>query len=364
MKSEKKERVESLYLLKAFSCFFVVAVHSSVYGEPIFSALFSVGTLCFLTITGYLLYSGGTPKELTKCTKWARKLFHLSLIVTAVYMVELLILLALFPCREAGLAYYSAFIKDWHAVTDAHGAWWEYGLVWLKSLAHSFVLGTAVCNTLWYLTAVWEALLILYVVLRYCPKLVYSFPLLFIFIYFLRSHPDFLFPANTQLALHVRLSILTALPFLSTGYLIHKHEAALHRICNAKIWLPIVLVLMLIETQIRAHVFETYDRYVFCTYPLVVLLIMACKQYSQFSLPFLNTIGEKHSANIYYFHMLILFILMACQIHIPFVEAVVVWLLCIPLSIIFNKVQAWCQQRLTAHKLAAHEVTTPQNSQA
>ncbi len=322
-----------------------------MYGSEIFPALFGIGTLCFLAITGYLLFSGERSRELTKCTKWARKLFNLFIIVTLVYLVELVVLLALFPCREAGMTYHSPFVRWSIVAADAHGVWWEYLLVWAKSLLMSFLFGSGVCITLWYLTAVWESLLILHIVLRYCPKLVYGFPLLFIFAYLLRTHPDLLFPDNTQVALYMRLSIITALPFLSTGYLIHKHEDALLRIINVKIWLPIVLGLLLVESQIRIHAFGSYARYCFCTYPLVFLLILACKQYSRFSVPFLNTIGEKHSANIYYFHMIVLFILMALRIHIPYVEALVVWLLCIPLSILFNKSLAWCHRLKTPHKL-------------
>ncbi len=352
MKSDKKEKLESLYFLKAISCFFVVTIHSSVYGSQFFHAFFGIGTLCFLSITGYLLYSREKARELTKCAKWARKLFNLSIIVTCVYLVELVILLALHPCREPGLSYYSPFIRWSIVAADSHGVFGgEHLFVWAKSLLMSFFFGSGVCITLWYLTAVWESLLILYVVLRYCPKLIYGFPLLFVLTYLLRSHPALVFPDSPDVALYMRLSIITALPFLSTGYLIHKHEEALLRIINVKIWLPIAIGLLLIESQIRIHVFASYGRYCFCTYPLVCLLIIACKQYSRFSVPFLNTIGEKHSANIYYFHMIILFILIALRIHIPYVEAIVVWLLCIPLSIIFNKTLAWCHHKKTPQKL-------------
>ena len=347
----EKERIESFYFLKAISCFFVVSIHSSVYGIQIFPALFGIGTLCFLTITGYLLFSEEKSRELTKCTKWARKLFDLSIIVTLVYLVELIVLLVVLPCRETGMSYNSPFIRWSIVLADSHGSWVEYLLVLAKSLLMTLVFGSGICITLWYLTAVWESLLIIRIVLRYCPKLLYGFPLLFIFAYILRTHPDLVFPENRKIALYMRLSIITALPFLSTGYLIHKHKDILLRVISVKIWLPIVLGMLLLECQIRVHAFDSYARYCFCSYPLVFLLMLACIQYKRFSVPFLNTIGEKHSANIYYFHMIIIFIMLALNIHLPYIEAIVVWLLCVPLSIIFNKMLAWCHHLKSPRKL-------------
>lgn len=341
MKSIQNKRVESIYLLKSISSFFVVAVHSSVWGENFFSSLFGLGTLCFLSITGWLLYSEDRERVQTKCVKWARKLFRLSIIVTIVYLVVLAFIGAMYSLKDTNILYYSFITRDSLSVAMAHGMWWDYLLVYLKDLLMSLVLGSGVCTTLWYLTAVWQGLLIFYVIIRYIPKLIYLLPFLFIFVYLLRSHPLLIFPTSPQLALICRLSVITALPILATGYLIHKHEEWLQKIVRVEIWLPVVFIALLVETQIRIHIFDTHGRYNFFTYPLLVLLLLTCTRYRHISIPFFNNVGENHSANIYYFHMIILFILMALKIKIPYIEAIVVWLTCIPISVAFNKIMSF-----------------------
>ena len=83
---EKKQRIESLYLLKAICSFFVVMIHSACWFKDNIYFILGVGTPCFLSITGYLLYSNNCSKELNKALSYQmgdanRPMFTTSLLI-------------------------------------------------------------------------------------------------------------------------------------------------------------------------------------------------------------------------------------------------------------------------------------------
>lgn len=301
----KPARIESLYLLKAISSFFVVMIHSAFFLKEDLTFILGVGTPCFLAITGYLLYSNDCAKELKKCIKWAIKLFRLSISCMVIYL--------LIYCPLIGM--------DW--------SW--------KTIIINILTGSRICFVLWYLTAMWQALLIFWVIRKHIPKLIIWLPLILIITYILRVHPDYI---NLEFLGKFYISernnaLITSLPFLSVGYLIHQHKEKLLRAINVNIWLPITIIALFIEFQIRVYFDLPRDYFSFLSFPCIFLLILTCVRHSQFKLPILNAIGEKHSANIYYFHMLIIAALHHANITSPY-EAAIVWICCIPLSIIFN----------------------------
>lgn len=307
MEPNRPTRIESLYLLKAISSFFVVVTHSYCPLKEYLEFILGVGTPCFLAITGYLLFSNNCHKELKKCIKWAIKLFRLSIICMIIY------LLVYFPLL---------------------------GEAWTKKIIVIHILtGSRVCFVLWYLTALWQALLIFWVIRKYIPWLILWLPLIIIATYTIRIHPGSINLSFLR-ALYIDArnnAIITSLPFLSVGYLIHQHQERLLKAINVNIWLPITIIALFIEFQLRVYFNLPHGLFSFLSFPCIFLLILACVRHGQFKLPLLNTIGEKHSANIYYFHMLVV----TSLLHVDFTkkfEPILVWLCCIPLSIIFNYV--------------------------
>lgn len=302
----KQKKIDSLYCLKALSSFFVVLIHSECWQKQWLDFIVGTGTPCFLTITGYLLYSGDCAKELAKCIKWAKKLFRLAITCMLIY-----------------LAFYCPLV----------GATWTW-----KTIIANIITGDRICFVLWYLTALWEALLLLWLIRKYLPKLISWLPLILIITYILRVHPDLItlnIPPRFSLLLRNN-AVITSLPFLSVGYLIHKHKAWLLENVNVNIWLPAILILSFIETQARIKFGLPHDLFGFFSFPCIALLMLACVRHPGFKIPVLNQIGERHSANIYYFHMFVLAILRYhLNIYSPF-EAFLVWFCCIPLSIVFN----------------------------
>ena len=280
-------------------------MHSELYQREWMMFIIGVGTPCFLSITGYLLFSNNLEREQQKCTKWAAKSFRLSLICAVLYLAVFLFM------------------------------GWKF--TW-QDIIINLISGDRICPVLWYLTALWEALLLFALIRTFIPRLIYYLPLLFLLAYAIRIHPDIICPGldiyeQNQLRNN---AIVTALPFLCTGYLVNKHKDWLLACINIPLCLPLVVIALLGEYAARVFSGNPFGPFSILTYPCVVLLILGCIKYPQIKLPVINWIGEKHSANIYYFHILALEILRRASLTDSRFETLELWFLCIPISIIFN----------------------------
>lgn len=308
---ENKKRLESLYVLKALSSVLVVIVHAELWGKGALSPLLGIATPCFLAITGFLLYSADCGRELVKATKWARKCFILSLVCNALYL--------------------SFFLIDGTPLD-------QFGLV---NLVLNLFTGHIVSTHLWYLTAVWQGLLIMWVLRRYAPRLIAYTPLLYVLAYILRAYGKLLFPELSSDTLFILRAnaVVTALPFLATGYLVHKyHEQVLAKI-RVLPWLIGLLLLIYTEYALRLAVNTGGSIFFICTWPLVAMLILACCRYRDFTLPVLGCIGREHSANVYYFHVLVLIYANRLCPELTECQALLVYAATLPLSALFNRVQ-------------------------
>ena len=283
----------------------MVMMHSAFYQREWLLFIIGVGTPCFLAITGYLLYSNSLEREQQKCKKWAYKSFKLGLICAALYLV-----------------FYLSIGKTFH--------WYD--------ILINFFTGDRICLPLWYLTALWEALLLFALIRTFLPRLIYWLPVLFLLSYAIRIHPDIMCPGLGLYGQNLMRSnaIVTSLPFLCTGYLVHKHKDWLLSRINVNIWLPVVLAALLGEYAFRVFQGLPFGAFSLLTYPCVVMLILSCVKYPDVRIPLINQIGEKHSANIYYFHIFVLDCLCLTNCTIKGLEALQIWLLGIPISIIFN----------------------------
>lgn len=306
----QKKRIESLYVLKAICAFFVVSIHTPIKSE-FCTILAGIGTPCFLSITGYLLFSANQERELWKCRTWALKSFWLALVFNIIY----------------GLA--NVFIFDVNFLLHSK-----------RFYVFLTLFGTGMHPVLWYLTALCEALLILYCIIKWAPKLMYALPLLFIVAYTLRNLGDGYYVEFLQLySVTVRNTcIVTSLPFLATGYLIHKYQDVLLKSIKVNLFAPVFLVLCVVEYYLRKEFGQPLNYFYICTYPLVVLLMLLCIKYESFTVPVLGGIGKHHSPNIYYFHCL--FIAFASMLNITssnaFIYTLGLYLVCLPCSYLYN----------------------------
>lgn len=207
-----------------------------------------------------------------------------------------------------------------------------------------FVSGGGICYVLWYLTALWQGLLIFALLRKYVPRTLYLLPLLYILIYLMRNSGSFLVPFTIDIGIG-RNSILTTLPFLSVGYFMHMYEDTLVKIRYLKVIYVFTIVVAFIECLIYTKVFRHYScLFNFTTFPLIVMSMLLCIKNPDYKLPILNEIGRKHSANIYYFHMLLALYVWDLEIINP-VKAVLVWVSAIPLSMLFLCISHWIKNR-------------------
>lgn len=261
----QKKRIESFDLLKAIASFFVVSMHTSMWHMEYLNFIRDIGPPCFLAITGYLLYSDDREREIKKCLAWAKKAFMLALWCNLVYAV----------------AWYNHLSEQ---LTDPY--FWLYDI---------FFSGKKICYALWYLTALWQALLIIALLRRYAPKLIYLLPLLWIVIYLMRNSDSVLIPFDNKVPIS-RMSVLTSLPFLATGYYIHMYKNKLLKLVNVKIAFTLVFIAAFFENLLYIKLLDHFALYHILTYPLIVLTMLLCIKYKDFELPIINTIGKKRLA--------------------------------------------------------------------
>ena len=303
--TSQTKRIDSLYTLKAVCSFFVVTIHTTFFLKGWFLFIVGVAVPCFLAITGYFLYSDSREQELKKCKKGAAKAFKTSLLFFAFYW-----------------CIYSALGRH-YTCTD---------------LLINLVTGLKICSPMWYLAALWEALLLFWLIRKYAPRLIYYLPILVCLTYTLSTHGASLFcHMNTGTLDALRLNaIVTALPCLCIGYLIHKHKDWIFERINIIVCLSLSLLALIAEEYVSAkyHLPSSYI-YLF-TYPSVVMILLFCVKFPHLKIPVLNYIGIHHSANIYYFHMAVFVGLEQIGVLPSRWETVLVWLACIPVSMLFN----------------------------
>ena len=294
--------VSSFYTLKCLCCFFVVAIHTEFCINDQLRFISGIGMALFLAITGYFLFSNDKEREIQKCLNWAKKAFLIFLMCNVVYIVSHIIVHNKFPGNDLKF-------------------WWK-----------NLIMGNRVCFALWYLAALWEALLIIALLRKYLPKLIYLLPLLFIVVYLMINSESPLIPYNFKFC--SILSILQSLPFLATGYLIHKHEASFLNLKIEAITITL-LIAAFVENNLYIVLLNHKGIYHLTSYPLIVSAMLLCIKYPDFKIPYLTTIGKKHSPNIYYFHPLLMTVWGECGFS-PFNQwqTPLIWLACIPVSIL------------------------------
>lgn len=250
-----KTEIDSLYCLKALCAFFVLVIHSSMYGRDEIFFLLKIAVPCFYVISGYFLYGGDARKEISRAWRWTKK-------VLVTYLFLVLVYLAI-----------SLFVQG--TVDSA------------KMLLCGVAFGFSPSVHLWYLSALWQALVVFCCVRRmrcWSPLIVVA-----------------ALVASAYLNGSYRYSCLWALALIGGGYF-----AAQYRISR----IP-ALILSLIFLACMVVVYFCYQDTMFemallakSGYFFASLCLLAlCVRFPHFSVPWLSSIGKYHSGNIYYYHM-------------------------------------------------------------
>ncbi|MDO4410620.1 MAG: acyltransferase family protein [Akkermansia sp.] len=306
----KREEFQGLYVLKAICALWVVGIHLPLVGKADLMPLFVSAVPCFYIISGFFLYKGGDSiKERACAWKWCKKIFTVACLINVFYF----------------------------AVAILRGEWPDI----CEKFCISFVTGDTVNGALWYLTAMWEALCVFIFCRRFfSDKVIYVFSFFILFNLLLGKY-YFIFDAGEyDLPQCIRLNWLTvALPCMSVGYLLRKHELYFKNV-KVELWVVIFMLLSYIEYFVlKSFCIETPSYYLF-TLPMAVCLVLVCKNLANEKLSLLANIGKNHSSNIYYFHMFlgafIGFLSFHLEINVKLVTALIVYVGCIFFSMGVN----------------------------
>ncbi len=280
---EKKEKISSLYLLKAIAAFVVVSCHSpfGIIKNDV-QPIQCIAVVIFFMISGYFLYATDRTKIIKRLKSSIFKVVKITVVVQAFY------LLWLYPNN-------GFMLKSWS----------DFNLM--------FFQGGLTSGHLWYLTAFWQALVIFLLFfclsktdkfMRYIPLLILLLPLF--------SFYNFLLPSELP-QINIYNVFFYGLPSIAIGYLIRKNEA---KLLNFKSWgllASVFLLLGFLEKFLLSHYLgvSCTNGILFSSPFLAIFLFLFFLQKKDWGTgSFVEEIGAKHSANIYYFHIAILTVCM------------------------------------------------------
>ena len=267
-----KKDIPSIHALKAILAALVVILHTPLRGKEIIEPVFWVAVPCFYIISGYFLYSGSVETENSRAKRWVRKIFFANVMVNLSYVV-----------------FYKA----------------QGGMFSLEQYLHVLLTGTGVTLHTWYLAAMWQALCLFIIIRNKMPKLIYWAMLLCVlnpifgrysFVFSVNDHPIYM-RANC---------ISVALPYMCMGYAIAKNQHLL-KLIKRPLLIAFICVLC---AYIESCVLNCLGRnngvsYLLTTTPMAICFFVAALCHKGRVNDWIVKIGKYHSANIYYFHIMI-----------------------------------------------------------
>lgn len=305
---KQSEQEQGLYMLKALLALFVVIIHVPMFGKSELKPLLSAAVPCFYIISGFFLYRGDRIKEIHCAWRWCKKIFTISVLVNLFYFIY----------------------------------WGVQGTWRYKAFCHAFLSGDLLNAALWYLTAMWQGLLAFILIRRFVSsKVIYLLPLLIIFS-LLEGRFHFLFEdGGAYVPQWHRLNFFAvALPCLSVGYLLRKHVHRLKNLYVAIAFFVFFVVCGYAEDWIISIYVKKIISYGIFTIPVAICLFLIFLNLKKVRLSFISDIGKYHSANIYYFHVFVRYIVLEIEeyahINAVSVRALIVYGLSIVVSIAVN----------------------------
>lgn len=275
----ERQDIPSLYVLKAICAFFVVFIHvpTEDHLQELLSPVLTCAVPVFYMITGFFLYCGQYRVECSRARKWIKKAFLLSLVFNVLYYV-----------------FYSV-----------QGA--RYDIV--PTVVLSLLFGTAVRTFLWYLTALWEALILFIIIRRYVPRLIWYTPLLFMANPLLGRYLGVIGEDSTRIPSFVLLNApFIALPCICCGYILSQYREKALSLNKVLLCFTLSLLLLYVEAILDAQCLSPasgYSSWVM-TLPMAVALFMLFLKLPVCFPKVVVYIGKYDSANIYYFHFFVI----------------------------------------------------------
>lgn len=278
--SPNSRGIPSLYALKAICACFVIILHFDLIYKEVYKPILVVAVPVFLMITGYFFYRKAQKSSEPATLK---KMFWHALLITAV----------------VNLVYLTKKLFE----TDISTIIESFNLI-------NFLIDGRFANfAYWYLMALTEALLILYLLFRYVPRCItsavmYLLPLLAIGSVIYGTYYG-LVGINRVIPAYRSNAISVGLPCIAIGYLLAKHESFFKHLTWQN-YIPFIFVATsFIEKIVASYLpFPTGNDFRFSTYPLAASIMLWCILHPHFGERMLAPIGKFHSANMYYVHIL------------------------------------------------------------
>lgn len=298
--------IRSLYSLKAIGCLFVVMIHVPFVGRGPASPIINAAVPLFLMISGYLLWEPGEdPMMLSRKLAHAfRKMVRVIVIVNAVYLLYALFRFLVVPQETFPLC-------SWGDIVEL------------------ILFGRKLNGTLWYLNTYLWTLALLWAICRCRAMKVISYLPLLLVLTFLLGRYLFMLPIG-PLTFDERLNCFTiGLPFVAIGYIIHRNEERLRRIPGKELQVGILacIVMAYVEslTLSALGVNNHFSQFLFTTAYAILLVVWAVTHPDWQLHPLAQNIGKYHSANIYYYHILVANIYLSIGLFVPSVQAFIVF---------------------------------------
>ncbi len=310
--TKKQAPISSLFVLKAICAFLVVACHTPMTILPVH--IRDIAVPIFFMITGFFLYSEDIQRSIDKSKGYIKKSLLLVLAFSSFYAF-------LEPLDFTGLLNYKLFIR------------------WLFISIPSRLGGP-----IWYLVSLFWGLLFFRFYLKLFKGRGIAFLILLMFLGLIQGRYKWLVFGGES-SYFVFNFVVQALPTLSIGYLIRKHQA---RILKFNYIFEIIIVLYLLSI-IEQYLLKNYSNglatigFGAMTMPLSAGIFVLALQYPQFGKSsYLEKIGKDYSANIYYWHMAFVWLIEVVLLsNIPFykeIGTIEVFILALLFSIMVVKI--------------------------
>lgn len=279
--------VSSLYVLKALLAFFVVTCHAPILLPWV--NIPGLATELFFAITGYFLYSEDLGKIQSRIWKSIKKVIPIMIFLQLLYI----------PLAP----------PDWKSPVVLFN--WAFMGIANFDAVH-----------LWYLTSLLYSLITFSLFIRFTKGK--YIPVLFLCVLGWMILGDYrYFIDGKDGSIYLFNFISRALPFLAMGYWIRANESVLLQ----RKWLNIYIVLWVLSCSENLLVYTLSqgqaDGGLVEIFPLrfaFFMLIISYKELGQGT--WLETIGEKYSGNIYYYHMAVIIGWKALNPHSPLLNQI------------------------------------------
>lgn len=314
--------IASLYSLKAMGCLFVVLQHVHFAGRGLLSPIISTAVPLFAMISGYFLYRDNMSREEQSALikKRLYQLLRIILQVNAVYLAYYLIRMLLnenyvFP------------LKSW---TDG-----------LELLLYGDTLNYA----FWYMNAYAHSLIILWIVCKKgLERWINYFPFLLIIGIFWGRYL-FLFPIENEALenwlLHYSKNCFTViLPFVALGWLMHRHEERLKEVSLKAMCFGLAICIFLSYAEIGMLTIFNCNNHnsllVFTALSAIHIFALALR-IPHLQVPrFVQQVGQYHSGNVYYYHVLVASLFAWASWVFPAIQAFIVFATTLMLSMVLK----------------------------